>query len=67
MKVEPVKVIIAIQNIEKEAGMMRYEAQQMLQKAEGMELAAQSLREDFKTAIEIYESSMKKLGESSLS
>ncbi|WP_273981569.1 hypothetical protein [Vibrio parahaemolyticus] len=64
MKVEPVKVIIAIQSIEKEAGMMRHEAQQMLQKAEGMELAAQSLREDFKIAIEIYENSMKTLGES---
>ncbi|HDY7669587.1 hypothetical protein [Vibrio parahaemolyticus] len=64
MNVETVNVIIAIQDIEKKAGKMRYEANQMLQKAEGMELAAKSLREEFKTAIEIYESRMKKSGES---
>lgn len=50
MNVETVNVIIAIQDIEKKAGKMRYEANQMLQKAEGMELAAKSLREEFKTA-----------------
>ncbi|OXX40989.1 hypothetical protein B9J93_20945 [Vibrio sp. V17_P4S1T151] len=63
MNVETVNVIIAIQDIEKKAGKMRYEANQMLKKAEGMELAAKSLREEFKTAIEIYESRMKKSGE----
>ncbi|EQM48671.1 hypothetical protein D051_0277 [Vibrio parahaemolyticus VPCR-2010] len=57
---ETVNIIIAIQDIEKKAGEMRYEANQMLQKAEGMELAAKSLREEFKTYIEIYESRMKK-------
>lgn len=34
MNVETVNVIIAIQDIEKKAGKMRYEANQMLQKAE---------------------------------
>ncbi len=60
MNVETVKIIIAIKEIEQEAARIEMEANQMLNKAEGMVLAAKKMREEFDADISIYEDKMKK-------
>ncbi len=60
MNIQTVNVLIAIQDIEKQASMMEYEANKMLQKAEGLRLAAESLKKDFSTEISIYENRISK-------
>lgn len=55
MNVDVVKILIAIQELEKKAGKMRHEANQLMSKSEGFDEAAKDLREEFAVHIEFYE------------
>lgn len=58
-RIDVINLILAIKDIEQEAGKMKHEANQMMSKADGMFSAAASLKKEFELAISTYEKSRK--------